>query len=299
MLFPSSQSSVCWAIAALSVGAIVSSAVPAQAFALQLGPITFTEFSGDFRITGGFRDGSFYNIQQEVFGPNINLVMTIDGFPRIWPEFIGIRIQSFVTNLTNTPWIFFDHEVREILGVSSPEADGLSFAQGIRSVRPFISSHFASANEVTDVRDFVNFSQGVVNPGETVVFQYAITDRSPINRFYLLQRPNFAPGGVGFVPVAPLAPPPPPPPVVIVPPPPPPPEPVVIVPPPVVVPPPPAPEPPPPAPPEPEPVVITPVTPPPAPASEAVPEPATLLGMAMVAALGGWFRRHRKVRNAD
>jgi hypothetical protein len=289
------QSAVAIATAmALSSGA-------AQAASLRLGDLTFGEVAGDFQITGGSIDNSFYTIRQSVFGPNINLLMSIDGFPSLYP-YIGVRVQTMVTNNTGTPWIFFDNELRENTNIPSPEQDGLSFAQGIGSVRPFTSDRFSRADEVTDVRDFINFSNGTVNPGETVTFRFAITDRSPISRFYLLERPNFAPGGTGFVTVPPVTPPSPP---------------VVVMPDPPVGPPPKPPKvprlpqnlvmtaPPQPSPPvqpspsiEPSPPVaasppsippvITPPPPPlpPAPGeAAAVPEPTTLLGL--LAALGG------------
>ena len=289
------------ALSAVAIALASAGATPAQAASLRLGDLTFGEVSGDFQITGGSIDNSFYTIRQSVFGPNVNLLMSIDGFPSLYP-YIGVRVQTIVTNSTGIPWIFFDNELRENTNIPSPEQDGLSFAQGIGSVRPFLSDRFSRADEVTDVRDFINFSNGTVNPGETVTFQFAITDRSPINRFYLLERPNFAPGGTGFVPVPPVVvtPPVPPEPPIPAPPvgPPPnpprvprlpqspsltalpaPPAPPVATPPPVVTP---SPVVPPPV----APPVITPSPTLPSPGeTAAVPEPTTLLGL--LAALGG------------
>jgi len=310
MLPLSCKTFVYGALATVTTGALVGAPSLAHAAALRLGDITFSEIAGDYRITGGFRQDGYYFVQQEVYGPNVDLVMAIDGFPRLYDRgYLGIQIQSWVTNLTNTPWIFFDHELQQVLGRRSPEEDGLSFAQGVRSVRPFVSNKYARADEVTDVRDFINYSQGVLNPGDTAIFRYAITDTTPVDRFYLLQRPNFAPGGIGFVPVAPITPPPPPPPPPVVvappPPPPPPPPPVVVAPsppptPPVVVTP--SPEP---SPPSIPPVVVAPSpepSPEPSPppvqnpsitpgGSTAVPEPSTLLGIGLTALVGGWLRR--------
>ena len=202
-LWSRSSRSIGYLVSALAIAIASSEGIPAQAATLKLEDLTFREVSGDFQITGGYLTDSFYTIQQSVTGPNVNLLMSIDGFPSLYP-YIGIRVQTIVTNLTGTPWIFFDNELRENPNIPSPEQDGLSFAQGINSVRPFVSNRFTRADEVTDVRDFINFSNGVVNPGDTVTFQFAITDRSPVNRFYLLERPNFAPGGTGFVNVPPL-----------------------------------------------------------------------------------------------
>jgi hypothetical protein len=80
------------------------------------------------------------------------------------------------------------------LGVASAEGDGLSFAQGSTEIRPWTSDTFTSVDEVMDVRDFINFSGGQVPDGGTVELAFAITDNSPIDLFYLRQRPNFQPG---------------------------------------------------------------------------------------------------------
>lgn len=278
-------------LAAIAITAALNVAEPASAAALRLGPLTFSEVSGDFVITGGRFDGSAFTLEQAVYGPNINLFTAIDGFRTACPYRGGcyFTFQSVLTNLTGTPWILFDHELQEIYGIPSPEADGLSFAQAIPEVRPFTSTNFGGVDEVTDVRDYVNYSGGVVAPGATVLFRYVIADTTPLDRFYLLQRPNFQVGGVGFVNPTP------PPPVVVEPPP------VVVEPPPVVVEPPPvASEPPPSEPPVTEPpvtepeIVDPPSEPPPTSSpgnSAAVPEPSTILGLLTFGAIAGVAKR--------
>ena len=185
-------------------------AAPAEAATLVLENLVFSEVSGDFNITGGLRTSDSLRIFQDVTGPNIDLFMSIEGLASA--NFRGFWLESVVTNRTNTPWIFFDHELQEWPGVPSPEEDGLSFAQGIPFVRPR-SDVFSAVDEVTDVRDFVNFTGGVVNPNQTVLFRYVILDNDPNDLFFLRQRPNFAPGGVGVVAPPPVPPSPPVPPV--------------------------------------------------------------------------------------
>ncbi|MBT9316064.1 hypothetical protein [Leptothoe spongobia] len=259
-------------------------ATPAKAATLVLENFVFSEVSGDFTITGGEATSDAFRVFQDVTGPNVDLFLSIQGLRN--SGFIGFRFESILTNRTNTPWIFFDHELQEQFGVPSPEEDGLSFAQGINFFRPFTSNAFAVVDEVTDVRDFVNFSRGVVNPNETVSFRYVISDNDPNDLFFLRQRPNFAPGGVGVVapaPIAPAAPPPPVPTVVSLPPP--------VAPPPVAPPPvaPPAPTPPAPAlPPEPD-VLPEPVTPP----VTTIPEPSISIGLLGLMWLGALVRRMR------
>ncbi len=193
--------SVYRALAAVAFTALVSEAFPAQAVTLRLGPLVFSELGGDFALINGRQEPSAFVIEQEVYGPNVNLFIAIDGLRAACPRRGGcfFTVLSLVTNRTGTPWTFFDHELQEIYGVQSPEADGLSFAQGISQVRPFNSNVFTRVDEVTDVRDFVNFSGGIVAPGQQVTFRYVIADTTPIDRFYLLQRPNFQAGGIGFV----------------------------------------------------------------------------------------------------
>ncbi|MEO0868077.1 MAG: hypothetical protein AAFY17_06430 [Cyanobacteria bacterium J06642_11] len=178
---------------------------PAKAASITLGDFTFSEAAGDFIITGGEVTPDVFRIFQDVTGPDIDLFMSIEGL--LDSDFLGFRFESVLTNLTNTPWVFFDHELQEELGTPSSEQDGLSFAQKLQAFRPFTSSAFSVVDEVTDVRDFVNFSDGVVNPNETVSFRYVILDNDPNDTFFLRQRPNFAPGGVGVVNPDPVVPP--------------------------------------------------------------------------------------------
>ena len=174
---------------------------PAQAASLVLEDIRFSEVAGDFTITGGERTRDALRLFQDVTGPNVDLFMSIEGL--LSTGYFGFRLETVVTNRTNTPWIFYDHELQEQFGVASPEEDGLSFAQQFASVRP-TSNAFSNVDEVTDVRDFVNYSGGVVNPNETVTFRYFVLDNAPNDLFFLRQRPNFASGGVGTVEVPPV-----------------------------------------------------------------------------------------------
>lgn len=177
----------------MTLGFLVS---PAKAASLVLENIGFSEVAGDFTITGGERTTDALRIFQDVTGPNVDLFMSIEGLRST--GFIGFRFESVLTNRSNTPWVFFDHELQEQFGVPSPEEDGLSFAQQFASARP-TSNMFSRVDEVTDIRDFANFSGGVVNPNETVTFRYFILDNDPNDLFFLRQRPNFASGGVGAV----------------------------------------------------------------------------------------------------
>lgn len=275
------NSVICRFFAAIAVSSAIGTATSVQAVSLDIGGLRFGEISGNFNLVNGRLDpDGFYTIEQEVYGPDTNLYMSIDGFSRLCRRcsYVGIGFQSVLINLTGTPWIFVDHELQEVYGTPSPEADGLSFGQFLPQFRPFTSTRFSTSEEEIDVRDYVNFSGGVVAPGDSVVFRYIFTDTSPLDRFFLLQRPNFQPR-VGLI-----DPTPPPPPPIVVPDPPllPPPPPIVVTNPPLIDP----------------PIAVEPTIPggevPAENSSAAVPEPTTILGALMFGAIAIRQRLRRK-----
>ena len=193
----------------LSFAVVMLFASTALAAPLTLNGITFTETTGDFTITGALGAGSSsdpFILNETVTG--LDVTMSIEGLAAyglpgdpLSEESIGFHNSGFyltkiVTNNTGATWNFYDHELQEILGTASTDGDGLSFAQGTTSVRPFTSDQFSLVDEVTDVRDYVNFYGGTVLEGQTVTMNLVITDNSDNNPdiFYLRQRPNFQPG---------------------------------------------------------------------------------------------------------
>ena len=75
---------------------------------------------------------------------------------------------------------------------TSSDGDGLSFAQG--SGIPRVSSHFATvtADELSDARDFLDFTDGIVPSGTTfsLTFGLRVNPGSGQQPFLLVQRPN-------------------------------------------------------------------------------------------------------------
>lgn len=192
------KNSVFWVI--LLALCFVSSAVWASP--ITLSGITFAEQTGAFTITGGSGTGTTadpFVLYEDVV--DLDITMSITGLPGFGDQAqvdyeASFWLTKVVTNLTGEIWNFFDHELQETLGTPSPEADGLTFAQGASWLRPWYSDKFSSFIEETVDRDFINFYDGIVNPGETVIFSYVISDNSPIPTFYLRQRPNYEAPGV-------------------------------------------------------------------------------------------------------
>ena len=185
----------------VSAGLLAFSSIPTEAACLagrcSQNGLVFSEASQNFRITNVTGSGTPNNpfvVYQDVWGLDISVA--IDNLTRT-PQHSafnrpGFAISIVSRNLTGAFWRFYDHELQEIAGYASGENDGLSFAQSIGPARPYTSSHYARADEITDVRDFINFYRGAgVRPGETVRFNYFVTDTIPNRRFYIRQRPDY------------------------------------------------------------------------------------------------------------
>ena len=101
------------------------------------------------------------------------------------------RIDKYVTNLTGDAWISFAHELLQSDKDSSPDKDGLSFAQYGNPYYPRSSDKFADVFVDEDqARDYLRYSGGVVESGESVFFSYGLTNRRDTpdtDPFYLRQ----------------------------------------------------------------------------------------------------------------
>jgi len=192
--------------------AVVPQAASAISLTSSIGTLDFSQTSGDFTITGGTTSGETFRLFQDVTGPNLDLFASITGLPSLSRYTVssqdtlgqtvnyalsGFWLESVLTNRTDSAWTFFDHEVQSTYNVASPDGDGLSFAQGL-SVVPQ-SDAFSTISQIEDVRDFVNFTGGTVDIGQTVTFRYFIADSTPDSTFYLRQRPNYSVASGGFI----------------------------------------------------------------------------------------------------
>lgn len=185
------------------VGAAMGSSLlfsgSAYAVPMSTAGLTFSEVSGAVEITGLSGTGSLLDpiiLTESVTGDDVTI--SIEGLvnfgnPALTGHSSGFWLQKVITNLSGSTWHFYDSELQETLGIASSDGDGLSFAQGCGTCRPWTSDVFTTFDEIIDVRDFINFADGTVLDGETVTITYAITDNSPIDIFYLRQRPDFDP----------------------------------------------------------------------------------------------------------
>jgi hypothetical protein len=109
-----------------------------------------------------------------------------------WPHGLdGWRVDKFVTNQTGDAWISFAHELLQSNKGSSPDRDGLSFAQFGNPYYPRSSDKFPDLFVDEDAeRDYLRYGGGLVASGETVFFSYGLTNRRETEAtepFYLRQ----------------------------------------------------------------------------------------------------------------
>lgn len=100
----------------------------------------------------------------------------------------GKWLSKTIVNNSAVAWTSFELELRVDPTEPSLDGDGLSFADG--SGLLFSSNVFATYSAIQDIRDYLNFHNGTVMPGESVTFLFAMTDNQTRNQFFLLQTPN-------------------------------------------------------------------------------------------------------------
>jgi hypothetical protein len=174
------------------------SALPALSSAteLALAGLTFSDELGGVRLLEGWGTGTLDDpivLVEEItdYGPAVLVVrgMRPQFGNRIQSQHdVGFALTKIVRNGTELPWTLFTLELREAINRESPFGDGLSFGQATEVGRPFVSDRFAHNFETREPYDGIQFSDGVVEPGETVILNFVITDTTPMFKFYLMQK---------------------------------------------------------------------------------------------------------------
>jgi len=181
---------------ALSLLAGTFAAHLAQAAPMTVEGITFSDEKGDFTIlkvtgTGTIQDP--FVVVEDVTGDTPILVirgMNIGFGNRIGSQHvIGFAIAKICINHTGSSWTEYRMELRTTPTDPSPYGDGLSFAQGFTGGPPANSSGFHHARVIDEPFDAIDFSDGQIKPGESVSFDFMITDMTPKSEVFLFQQP--------------------------------------------------------------------------------------------------------------
>jgi hypothetical protein len=181
---------------ALSLLAGTLAAQLAQAAPVTIEGITFSDEKGDFTIlkvtgTGTLQDP--FVVVEDVTGDTPILVirgMNIGFGNRVGSQHvIGFAIAKICINHTGSSWTQYRMELRTTPTDPSPYGDGLSFAQGFLGGPPASSSGFHHARVIDEPFDAIDFTDGQIKPGESVSFDFLITDMTPKSEVFLLQQP--------------------------------------------------------------------------------------------------------------
>ena len=179
---------------------------------LILGGITFSDEDSSIVLRDGWGSGTTADpfVLLEDIVSDAHAVLKIRGLRQKLERMTGMghpngfALTKIVRNKTKRSWYLFELELREVLEHASTYRDGLSFAQSTSSDRVYRSDRFTSVWQTDEPLDAVTFSGAVVAPDESVSVNVVITDFSPLDEFYLIQRrptplallPGYRTGGI-------------------------------------------------------------------------------------------------------
>ncbi|MCE2491726.1 MAG: hypothetical protein J4F40_03840 [Alphaproteobacteria bacterium] len=190
------SASAVFSLLALTPMATASMATAARAESIVSHGVEFSDELGGLRLVSaagsGTRDDPFI-VVEEYTGPG-SAVLVIRGLDRLFGSAsgimrpVGLVMRKIVKNGTRERWREFDLELREHFNHPSDYFDGLSFDQMKTMEHPAASDLFAHVRPVMEPFDYLRFSDGIVEPGETVSFEIVITDATPQPTIFLVQR---------------------------------------------------------------------------------------------------------------
>lgn len=159
--------------------------------------ITFSDIEGGFEIVDAWGTGTLedpFTLVERVTGSG-DAILLVEGMTRDFGNradsnhFAGFILVKIVINDTTQTWRQYRIELQENPGDGSTYYDGLSFGQEQqRETRLIVSDRFDQARIVDEPADGLLFTGGTVRPGDAVTFTLLVTDNSPAERFYIVQR---------------------------------------------------------------------------------------------------------------
>jgi hypothetical protein len=184
--------------ARLALAALVPLLLPLAAAArpVTLAGITFSDELGGVVLHDGWGSGTTddpFTLVEEITedGPAVLVVRGMKSRLGDVPDGRfqhGMVVRKIVTNATTHDWMVFELELRETFERTSSYEDGLSFGQALAMPRPFTNDRYGRVQMTDEPLDAMVFSDGMVRPGEVVTVTVTITDYTPQDEFFFLQR---------------------------------------------------------------------------------------------------------------
>jgi len=162
------------------------------------GGYAFTDELGGFRIVAIRGTGTRSDpvvLTQELYSAS-EMVLTIRAVGPLPPDAETARagmvlyLELETMNASELAWVEFSYELQAHLGEPSTYGDGLSFDQAHAELGTISSNAFAAYSRDYEPYDRILFRDGKVDPRETAVFSFLITDLTPAYQFHLVQDPR-------------------------------------------------------------------------------------------------------------
>lgn len=183
------------ALLLLVAGLLAAGRVAAETITLD--GITFSDALGGFVLVSGSGSGRLddpFVLVERITGDG-PAVLTVTGLTGAFGNRVGTHhaagfaVTKIVINDTGAPWDDYRIELQEVLGRDSSFSDGLSFAQGSGVQRDFGSDRFARLRAVDEPLDGIAFVEGTILPGGEGAVRFIVTDTSPTEPVFIVQRP--------------------------------------------------------------------------------------------------------------
>lgn len=186
-----------FALIPTALGLFLAATVAAKADPITREGITFSDELGNFKMvsitgTGTLKDP--FVLREDVTGPD-DPVLVIRGFSRNFGNRVGTQhtaafaMTKIVVNKTSKAWAGYQIELREVETRHSSYQDGLSFGQGSELADGYVSSSLPHSQRLDEPEDSLGFGGEMIQPGAEAQFSFVVSDMSPIDKFYLVQRP--------------------------------------------------------------------------------------------------------------
>jgi hypothetical protein len=169
---------------------------PAGAEPIEHMGLVFSDHLGGFELLEVSGRGSVDDpivVVERITGSG-EAVLAISGLDRSFGNparsnhFVGFALVKIAINGTDQDWRAYHIELQEELGVASVYGDGLSFGQDQNAEREILAFGLPQVRVVDEPGDALGFSGGTVAPGQAAEFHLLVTDNSPNETFYLVQR---------------------------------------------------------------------------------------------------------------
>jgi hypothetical protein len=181
--------------ALLALTLALTSAGPADDGRWYAGGYSFSDELGGFRILSVAGSGTKEDPIEirEAFHTAQPVTLVIRAAKALRPHTPpegAFHLRVVAVNKSGLAWIEFEFELQEELGTPSDFYDGLSFDQINPNPALISSDRFARFENRFESFDRLRFTSGHADPQDRTLFDFFVTDITPVAEFYLVQDPR-------------------------------------------------------------------------------------------------------------